>query len=231
MVKIKLSKPLRGVKKKSGQNYQDYVIRDGRLIGDWEGLYKNFVDPWNQSRSDQLLDSRRMVALNWCCRLRDDYQVSRVLEVGCGFGHLTDALREKGLSSIGTDISRTAVAKARQLHPASVFFEAAITDFSVVAKFDADVYLLSEVTWYILDGLDGFLANLKKQSRVRRKPVFLIHLLSIYAPGVQKYGSEKFTTLDEILAYFNLEYLESGLVRSSRQDDRDARGTYFIARI
>ena len=54
--------------------YQDYVIRDGKLVGDWEGLYKNFEDPWHQSRSDHLHDSRRSLALSWCSRLREEYK-------------------------------------------------------------------------------------------------------------------------------------------------------------
>ena len=32
--------------------YQDYVIKDGKFIGDFEGMYRNFDDPWHQSRED-----------------------------------------------------------------------------------------------------------------------------------------------------------------------------------
>ena len=28
-------------------NYQDYVIKDGALVGDFDGLYRDFEDPWH----------------------------------------------------------------------------------------------------------------------------------------------------------------------------------------
>jgi len=109
--------------------YQDYVIKDGRLVGDFESLYKKFEDPWHQSRSDHLHDSRRSIALAQCIHLRgmDGHDnVNRVLEIGCGFGHLTDSLRQQGFSAVGVDVSETAVAKARQKNPSSVFMAASI---------------------------------------------------------------------------------------------------------
>ena len=32
-------------KKKEAPRYQDFVIKNGKLVGDFEGLYKNFEDP------------------------------------------------------------------------------------------------------------------------------------------------------------------------------------------
>lgn len=34
---------------KKYQRYQDYVIRDGRLVGEFEEMYRDFDDPWGQS--------------------------------------------------------------------------------------------------------------------------------------------------------------------------------------
>ena len=61
--------------------------------------------------------------------------------------------------------------------------------------------------------------NLKKTKKYRKKPIFLIHLLTTYNLEVQKYGVDKFTNLDEILKFFNLDYLESGLIKTHREDD------------
>lgn len=211
--------------------YQDFVIRDGEMIGDWEGLYKTFDDPWNQSRSDHMIDSRRLLAVNWCRRLREQYGTYRAVELGCGFGHLTETLRQQGFSAIGVDISSTAVKKAREVNPASVFLEASLSDFDLMNRLDPDIYLMAEITWYVLDDLSQFLAHLKRQSVTRGRPVFLVHLLATYAPGVQKYGVDRFTNLDEILSFFDLNYLEAGFVRTPTVDDPLAQGTYFIAKI
>ena len=211
--------------------YQDFVIKDDKLIGDFEGLYKNFEDPWHQSRSDQLHDTRRNIAVNWCDRLKQQFGAHRLIELGCGFGHLTQTLHEHNFSVIGSDISKTAIKKARIIHPSATFIECALGEFEKLELFDADIYLMAEITWYVLDDLDGFIKNLQKVRKRRRKPIFLIHLLTTYATGIQKYGADKFTNLDEILKYFNLDYLESGFIKTPREDDGNSQGTYFIAKL
>jgi len=217
--------------KRTPPRYQDFVIKDGKLIGDFEGLYKNIEDPWHQSRNDQLHDTRRNLAVNWCDRLKQEYGANRVIELGCGFGHLTQTLHKRSFSVIGTDISKTAINKARAIHSSATFINCALSEFDKLEQFDADIYLMAEITWYVLDDLDNFIKNLKKAKRQRKKPIFLIHLLTTYATGIQKYGADKFTNLDEILKYFNLDYLESGLIKTPREDDVNSQGTYFIAKL
>jgi SAM-dependent methyltransferase len=209
--------------------YQDYVIKDGKLIGDFDGLYKNFDDPWHQSRDDH--DSRRILSLSWCIELRKKFGCNRVIEIGCGFGHLTEQLRQHNFASVGIDISKVAIDKAREINPSSNFINAQINDFKKMSQFDPDIFLMAEITWYVLDDLNKFIENLQIYKRQRDKPTFLIHLLTTYAPGVQKYGLEKFTNLEEIKKYFNLAYLESGYIQTPRKDDLHSSGTYFVAEI
>jgi len=218
-------------KKKAAPRYQDFVIKDGKLVGNFEGLYKNVDDPWSQSRNDHVNDSRRSLAINWCNRLREQYDATRVIEFGCGFGHLSNALRKQNFSVVGVDISKTAIEKAREINSNTIFVQCALSEFDKVELFDADIYLMAEITWYVLDDLDSFIKNLKKAKKQRKKSVFLIHLLTTYAPGVQKYGVDKFINLDEILRYFNMDYLEYGLINTPREDDKKSQGTYFVAKI
>jgi len=211
--------------------YQDYVIKDGKLIGDFERLYQDCADPWHQSRSDHTRDSRRALAINWCQRIKSEHSSTRVIELGCGFGYLAKALHDMGFCAVGTDISATAIGQARLLNPDTTFIEGALSDFDSLKRFDPDIFLMAEITWYILEDLDLFLRNLREYSAKRNRPTFLIHLLTTYAPGVQKYGADRFTNLDEILTYFDLNYLESGFIRTPREDDPNSQGTYFVARI
>jgi len=208
--------------------YQDYVIKDGKLIGDFEGLYSVCADPWKQS--EHLNESRRILAINWCQRLRKLSGSTNIIELGCGYGYLTQSLRDLSFCSVGVDISRTAVQKARALNPGSVFIEATISDFDLLERFDPDVFLMEEITWYVLEELDLFIERLKKYSAGRSNPTYLIHLLTTYAPGVQKYGTDSFTNLDEILSYFDLDFIEYGII-SQNAVDPQSKGTYFIARI
>jgi len=214
--------------------FEEYVIQNGRLVGEFESLYEKFDDPWNQSRLDQVQDTRRSIALAQCLYLRSSNppdQVSRVVEIGCGFGHLTDYLRHQGFSAVGVDVSKTAVAKARDKNPSSVFINASIDSPSLLETLDPDVVIMAEVTWYVLDKLSDFLDRLKEHALSRQRPTYLIHLLTTYPAGVQKYGREYFTDLEGILDFFNLDYIESGFVQVNREQDPDSQGTYFVARL
>jgi predicted TPR repeat methyltransferase len=220
--------------KKSTQSpfsYQDFVIRDGKLVGDWEGLYKNFENPWNQSNDDQINDSRRMLCVEWCKKLRKDHGINRVIELGCGFGFLTSELHKNNFAAIGTDISEVAIAKARYLNKDSLFYKSEFNDFKSILRFDPDIIIMAEITWYVLDQLDDFIKNITNYSNARSRPTYLIHLLTTYLPGQQKYGIDRFTNLDEILSYFGLNYIESGFVRTIRENDSNSQGTYFVAKI
>ena len=211
-------------------NYHDFVIKDGFLIGDFEGLYKNIDDPWFQSREDHIFDSRREICKLQCQKAKNLYGSNRILEVGCGFGFLTDQITKLGFETLGTDISPTAIDKAVRINPNSNFKVAPYNDFGIIKDFNPDIIIMSEITWYILDSLDEFLFNIKSFAKEKNSPFFLIHILATYKNNVQRYGRDKFTNLDEIKEYFDLDYLEAGYIEVKRSDS-DSRGTYFIAQI
>ena len=213
---------------------EDYVFRDGRLVGNFDGLYRAVEAPWNQTRAHHKADTRRQIAVLLCERLRSHAelgQVHKVLEIGCGLGFLTDHLRELGFETVGIDVSREAVEIAHRENPWSTFLVRSFEDPSIFADFDPDIVIMSEVTWYVLDSLETVLGRLRAHAKGRSRATYLVHLLATYAPGVQKYGTEYFTDLDGILDYFKLEYLEAGRIISPREDDPLAQGTYFLARV
>ena len=211
--------------------YQDLVIKDGKLVGDWESLYKNFDDPWMQSRLDHKLDTRRQISILACQRLRDQHQSLKVLELGCGFGFITQSLTDLKFDAVGMDISKHAVEKAKDKNPEAKFRIGQFDDFDFIREFNPDILIMAELTWYVLEKLDSFIHNLKEFAKSRENPVFLIHLLNTYKPGVQKYGLEKFKNHGEILDYFKLDFLESGYIETRRPDDPESGGSYFIARV
>ena len=211
--------------------YHDYVIKNGKFVGDFEGLYLNHPDPWRQDQIANRESTVKFITTLWCNRLKTLHDARKTMELGCGFGYLTESLRLDGFDSTGMDTSSTAIAKAKLLNPKSNFIEGSISDFDLIKSADPDIVIMAEVTWYILDELDALLANFKQMSRARQRSLYVIHLLTTYAPGVQEYGTEKFTNLSEILEYFDLNYLESGLIQAGGENSNSSQATYFVAKI
>lgn len=90
---------------------------------------------------------------------------------------------------------------------------------------------MAELSWYVLNQLDQFKSILKNYASKRNRPAYFIHLLTTYAPGVQKYSKEKFTNLEEIFKYFDMKVLEFGTISTVRRDDPLSQGTFFVAEL
>ena len=198
--------------------YQDYVIKDGQFIGEFEEMYQDYKDPWEQT-TREIFSSEKTVALN----LIQKYNCKKVLELGCGLGHYTHKIQNLGVDVLGIDISPTAIKKAMQKYPNSNFKTGDILDFNLYKQYNPDIIIMSEITWYILDKLDIFIEHIKENY----PNTLIIHLLTTYPKNKQKYGKEKIKNHKEIINYFNANYLEFGEIINTKMNG-DKR-TYFIA--
>lgn len=79
---------------------------------------------------------------------------------------------------------------------------------------------MSQISWYILPKLKKFLDYLKNNF----PDIIIIHTLVTYTNEDQKYGREFFTNMDEILRFFDMNYLEKGSYSESSDNTR----TYFV---
>jgi trans-aconitate methyltransferase len=61
----------------------------------------------------------------------------RVLDLGCGTGHLTDAIRERGVTAIGIDSADSMIAEAREQYPDCEFVHADARHYEPERAFDA----------------------------------------------------------------------------------------------
>lgn len=202
--------------------YQDYVIANGKFVGEFEEMYQDFGDPWEQS-SREAGRSEKTLAIYLCRK----YGFRSVLELGCGLGHFSNEIQKAGLSVTGVDVSQTAIRKATAAYPKCSFLCGDILDFQIYEENHPDCIILSEITWYVLDKLDDFLSYYKKASWNKVKP-YLLHLLTLYPEGVQQYGKQYFSDLKGILTYFSLDYEEYGQI--TYKDLDWASRTYFLAK-
>ena len=174
--------------------YQDYVIKDGKLVGDFEGMYKDFVDPWEQTTREKNA-IEKLIGLE----LLKKYEHKKALEYGCGFGDYTNKINKIIGYSAGIDISETAIEKARKRHASLDFFVGDLLNEQVLDTVKPACICMIEITWYVLEKLDVFKELLmKKQSGSG-----FFHTLMTYAPGEQKYGADYFTNIDEICDYWS----------------------------
>jgi trans-aconitate methyltransferase len=70
----------------------------------------------------------------------------RILDLGCGTGHLTNQIAAAGAETIGIDKSQSMIAEARRLYPNLRFEIADATDFKLDQSFDA-VFSNAAIHW------------------------------------------------------------------------------------
>lgn len=124
--------------------YQDYVIKDGKLVGEFEQMYRDYENPWHQSKEEWASD--KAIAIHLMRKLG----VKRVIELGCGLGQFTGNIAESGFNVLGVDISQTAITKDRLKYPACEFRVGDILDYDIYREFRPDLIVMSEMTFYIL---------------------------------------------------------------------------------
>ena len=96
-------------------------------------MYKLFEVPWLQSIDENIYDSGRVIIKNWIKKIATK-QTVRCCEIGCGFGFITSNLTKEGINCIGTDISPTAIKKAKNIHPECKFEVTDFNDFDFYKK-------------------------------------------------------------------------------------------------
>ena len=182
-------------------------------------MYQDFDDPWEQTTREEWA-SEKVVALNLIKKIN----AKRVIELGCGLGHYTNKIKNLGVDILGVDVSKTAIDKAKYSYPDCNFVVGDILDFSMYREYQPEIIVIAEITWYVLDKLDEFIVFLKSHL----PNTYLIHLLTTYPEGVQQYGKDKFTNLQQIMSYFGATYLEWGEI--SYPEMEGCKRTYFIGK-
>ena len=126
-----------------------------------------------------------------------------VVEFGCGKGYLANLITCSTDATIcGVDIAPTAIEKARRLFPETRFEVGQVSELARYREFDA--ILFSEITWYLLPELKATFDLMREHFAGK----YFIHNLVFYPPGIQQYGKDYFTSLEEFLDYCPFPWLE-----------------------
>ena len=206
--------------------YQDYVIKDGKLVAEFDQMYRDYDDPWEQLAGETWA-SDKALGLNWLARLAAERGMRRVVEIGCGLGAYSARIGALGVDVLGTDISETAVRKAKAVvtTPGVRFEAGSILDFHIYHDFGPQAFVLADISWYVLKELPAFLSFLHAECQ----GAYIVHLLTTYPVGEQRYGADVFSTHEEIVGYFGLDVVESAVIS---RPEKGANGkSAFLARV
>jgi len=209
--------------------YQNFVIKNGRFIGKFDEMYKFHKDPWNLIKNNQKgYQINYHLIFKFCEDLKKEFKKKKikVLELGCGYPQIINELKKKGFDVYGLDISKTVIEKAKKKYPTikTKIFNGDILDKKILKKIKPDIYIMNDITWYILPKIKKLISNLKKI----KKTSYLVHCLTMYERKKQKYGKNYFYNLKGTKKFFNLKYLFSGEIYIEKEK---RRFSFFVAKI
>jgi hypothetical protein len=216
------------MKFKNEKKYNDYVIKKGKFIGNFDEMYKKISDPWLLLKKNKKLENINYKIIYHFCDYIKNKNLNKnkiiTLEIGCGYPQISNRLHALGYESYATDISKTIISKSKKKYPKikKNLFVSKFLNYELYDKLNPDVFILSDVSWYVLPELKDFLKYFKS-----KKNRYLIHSLAIYNKNKQKYGREYFYDLESIKKYFKLNYIYSGYMNYQNNNLH----SYFLGKV
>jgi SAM-dependent methyltransferase len=157
----------------NSNDYHDYVIKDGKLIGEFDQMYKNSKDiPWHQDKQEDKLDIRLDLEL-----LKEYSPFDYICDLGCGLGYFLDQMKRilgaEKTRLVGYDISRTCCEKGKVLFPHIDFCELDLMaiDHVISEKNRMDHYpqekrlfVFRGTLWYVFPNMENVVANISNMT-------------------------------------------------------------------
>lgn len=135
-------------------NCNDYIFKNGKFIRDFEGMYKNFDDPWNQEENHKkeygpnLALNAIQIALHNLGK-----SIDKVLDIGCANGYYAPILLNMPSKEyLGVDVSETIIQKAKNMNNdkrASFKKEELLTEFSSSHENQYDLIFCAATLYYV----------------------------------------------------------------------------------
>jgi len=160
-----------GVRK---NDYQRYVIAEGRLVGDFERMYRECRDPWQIRTAIRTLPEYELILAFIRHHRAKTRRRLRILEIGSGKGHFTARLAELG-EVTGIEVSPTAIRHAQRRVPDARFVCADLNTDRLDFPRQFDIVVFYRVVWYLIPGLVRCLQMLRSALRPDGLGIFEIN--------------------------------------------------------
>jgi predicted TPR repeat methyltransferase len=144
----------------------DWIIKGEEFIRDFEGMYRNVPDPWDQEK--KIADDQSFKLLLQFLQLLD-LKDKNLLDLGCGPGHCARLFsKATGCRYHGADISTTAIDKARANLPDTTFYVYDVTQERLDIEFH--IIVACKTVYYWGEKLNAALSSI--QSMISRPGYF-----------------------------------------------------------
>ena len=160
-------------------DYHEYVFRDGKLVGEFEEMYRNSaIVPWHQDEQANWIDVRLAKEM-----LRDTGgSIDQIHDLGCGTGHYLDLIAQEflrpGGDSFGYDISETACRMAANNFPNSKFSVLNLAEQNASRCLSMQtagapqltrLFMIRGTLWYVCPHLAAVVNNIRSMMTSRDK--------------------------------------------------------------
>ena len=151
-------------------DYHDFVIKNMRLVGEFEQMYRKSKDiPWHQDKDENRPDVRLTIEF-----LREHSPFDYICDFGCGLGYFLDILRRSigasGCRLVGYDISPTALKKGREVIPDAEFRQLDLMKENESTDKDERrgekrLFAIRGVLWYVFPGMTNVVKNIGERTK------------------------------------------------------------------
>jgi len=147
----------------NSNDYHDYVIKNGKLIGEFEQMYCKSQDvPWHQDEQVNWLDVKLTIEL-----LREYGPFSFISDFGSGYGYFLDKIaRNCGTGNPvlhGYDISKTACKKGGTIFSNIIFHQFDLMADHMEsgwAEQNRALFVLRGTLWYVYPKINNVVRNI-----------------------------------------------------------------------
>ena len=185
-------------------DYHDYVVKDGRMVGAFEEMYRHCADPWHQ-------DAGPSVEEDLALSLLRGSSYRRILDLGCGKGRFSDRVREAtGAAVVAVDVAPTAISAGRARYRDVDFVAGRVPPIPFrCAAFD--LVVTSHVLWYVLPELSALFAEIRRTLAPGGRYLLVE---TFYQDGQQRYGNDVMETPEDLIGL--LPFRVAQLVETNR---------------
>lgn len=170
------------------------------FVGDFDGLYLNDENPWGQDGSDYRLGKYYEFSRKQILKIIKELTFlgqEKLLEVGCGLGHVVDFLAKNSLYEVsGADISKEAIKKASFLYPEYEFNILDIQSKNLYHDKQYEVIILNQALWYVIENFKNVFINISNM--LSSNGIFII--VNAFTDE-QKYGKDIINGFGGLVSY------------------------------